>query len=230
MYIYIDESGSMTHETTLKRNKSFIICLLLTDNPDKLKKIYKRFVAKYLIELKSIDIDSKMFKDNDFVELKGCCFTSEMKRKFVDYFCKNDWFKLLYINIDNEKAENNFYKNKARAFNYVLKLAFEHLNNISVLTDRVWYIQVDERNVKTDARYNLEELFMTEFITGRNIADNIQIQYFDSSNNKIIQLSDVFSNLFYSNIMTDGVYESEIQYMIDNGYLIKVFKYPPIYA
>lgn len=225
MNIYIDESGSMTHNTKLKKYRYFIITLVLVEEPEKLKKVYRRFVKKYFDELKIIDQD-KMFKGGKFIELKGSAFTPDMKNKFVDYFCKNNYFKILYIRVDNLKVYENFYKNKARAFNYVLKLALEHLNNEKILVDRNWTIQIDERNLRADSSQQLEEHLNTEFSTGKNLVDEITVKYFDSSNNKLIQLADVFSNLLYSDILTEGVYEEEIQYMIDNGYLIKIFGFP----
>lgn len=226
MNIYIDESGSMTHNTKSKKYKYFIITLVLVEEPEKLKKVYRRFIKKHFDELKSIDKENKMFKGGKFVELKGSAFTPEMKNKFVDYFCKNNHFKIVYIRVDNSNTYENFYKNKARAFNYVLKLGLEHLNNEKILVDRSWTIQIDERNVKTDSRDQLEEHLNTEFSTGKNLVDKISVKYFDSSNNKLIQLADVFSNLLYSYILTDGAYENEIQYMIDNEYLIKIFEFP----
>lgn len=226
MNIYIDESGSMTHNTRSKKYRYFIITLVLVEEPEKLKKVYRRFVKKYFHELKSIDQENRMFKGGKFVELKGSAFTPDMKNKFVDYFCKNNYFKILYIRVDNSKVYENFYKNKARAFNYVLKLALEHLNNEKILVDRNWTIQIDERNLKTDSSQQLEEHLNTEFSTGKNLVDEIIVKYFDSSNNKLVQLADVFSNLLYSHILTDGAYEEEIQYIIDNGYLIEIFEFP----
>ncbi|MCY6354925.1 DUF3800 domain-containing protein [Clostridium sp. ZS2-4] len=227
MNIYIDESGSMTHNTKVKKYKYFIVALVLVEEPEKLKKVYKRFVKKYFNELKSIDEKNRMFKGGKFVELKGSAFTPEMKNKFVDYFCKNNHFKILYIRVDNSKTYENFYKNKARAFNYVLKLALKHLNNEKILIDKTWTIQIDERNVRTYNRHQLEEYLNTELSTGKNLVDEVFVNYFDSSNNQLVQLADVFSNLFYSYILTDGAYEDEIQYMIDNGYLIETFEFPP---
>lgn len=226
MNIYIDESGSMTLETKQEKNKYFIITLILTEKPDILKKVYKRFIQKYYSDLKKIDTENKMFDGSKFLELKGSAFTPEMKRNLIYFFCRNNYFKILYIKIDNSMVNANLYKNKARAFNYILKLTLEYLNNKSILVDRNWVLNIDERNVKTEARYQLNEFLNTEFSTGKNIADEISVQYFDSCNNKIIQLVDVFSNLLYSNIMTNGAYDNEIKYMTDNGYLINIFKFP----
>ncbi len=227
LQIFIDESGSMTHKTNIENNKYFIITLILVEDHEKLKRIYKRFVKKNLVELKKIDTDNKMFEGDKFIELKGSAFTPEMKRDFINFFCKNNNFKILYIQIENSKASQNLYKNKARAFNYIIKLAMEYLYNRKILNDRNLVFSIDERNVKTEAKYNLQELLCTDLSTGKDLVDELSVKYYNSCNNKIIQLADVFSNIFFSNIITSGAYESEIQYMIDNEYLINIFKFPP---
>lgn len=226
MNIYIDESGSMTQDSVTKNNKFFIIALLLVEDPHALKKVYKRFISKNLSVLENIDKSNKMFSGKKFLELKGSALTPSMKRSFVNYFCKNNHFKILYINIDNTLVDKSFYNNKARAFNYVLKLAIDYLSNIGGLVDRDWVLNIDERNVKTDTKYLLKEYLITEFSTGKNIVDRIDLSYFDSCNSKLIQLADVFANLMYSNILTDGCYNSEINYMIENKYIIDIFKFP----
>ncbi|MFL0196324.1 DUF3800 domain-containing protein [Clostridium sp. WILCCON 0269] len=225
MHIYIDESGSMTTDSITSNNRYFIIAILLVAEPKKLRRVYERFISKYFDDLKESDKNGKMFRRGKFVELKGSSLTPEMKKIFLEYFCRNNHFQILYIKVDNSKVTKNFYKNKARAFNYVLKLALENLYNSGVLTDRNWALNIDERNVKADERHQLREHLLTEFI-GKDIVDEIQLEYFDSSNNKLIQLADVFSNLYYSNILTNNSYKDEIQYMIDNKYLLSTFIFP----
>lgn len=217
MNIYIDESGSMTKEVNEWKNKFFVITLLLTDKPDMLKRAYKRFVSKHYTDLQSMDTSNKMFDQGSFKELKGYCFTPQMKRKFVYFFCQKNNFRLLFIRVSNLKASDNLFRNKARAFNYILKLAFEYLHNQKILSDREWNIQIDERNVKKDAKYQLQDFLLTELSTGKNIVDNISVQYYDSCNNKLVQLADVFSNIFYSNILTCGAFSKEIRYIINAG-------------
>ena len=227
MNIYIDESGSMTNKIYNERDKTFIICLLLTEESEKLKKIYSRFISKYFYDLKASDIDNKMFRKNKFVELKGSSLTPELKKNFIQYFCQNNYFQLLYIKIDNSLIKPNLLKDKANAFNYILKSALEHLYNKGKLNDITWDFNIDERNVKTYSKYELRDYLYTEFAIEKEIVNDISVSYFDSSINKLIQLSDVFSNLLYSNIVTNGGYDSEIEYMEKNNYIISVFNFPP---
>ena len=40
-------------------------------------------------------------KESKFLELKGNCFTPTLKRDFVDFFCRNEYFELFYIVVNN---------------------------------------------------------------------------------------------------------------------------------
>lgn len=227
MNIYIDESGSMTHENSQLKNRYFIICMIFVKGPKVLKKVFERFISKNLSKLKEIDNNNnKMFNGDKFIELKGAALTKTFKKLFVEYFCQKDHFKILYILVDNQKATDNFYKNKARAFNYLLKISLEYLCNKNILTDRDWMLQIDERNVKTESKYLLREFLLTECSTGSNKVDEVCVEYFNSCSNKLIQLADVFANILYSNIVTNGCYEEQIKFMKDNGYIIDIFKFP----
>lgn len=94
------------------------------------------------------------------------------------------------------------------------------------MADDEYNIQLDERNQKTKTKYFLEEYLNTELNLHENIINhNINVQYFDSSNNAIVQIADVFANIYYSNLRTSN-YEKEIKDMRRNGYLVKEFKFP----
>ena len=86
-------------------------------------------------------------------------------------------------------------------------------------------MQLDERNEKTETRHFLEnylntELFMNGVATGR-----FDVRYFDSSKNDLIQLADVFSNLYYSHLQT-GAYEDEFKKLKETGILKFIFEFP----
>ncbi|MDP4152747.1 MAG: DUF3800 domain-containing protein [Bacillota bacterium] len=226
MFIYIDESGSMASEINNINERYFVISLLLVNDPETLRKVYIRYVKKNMFTLKNTDRENKMFLGDKFLELKGHSFTPEMKKDFIDFFCRNGHFKLFPIIIDGAKVGHNFYKDKARAFNFALSQALAALHDMKVLTDRTWYLNIDERNVKSVLKYELEEFLMTGLSTSRDIADDISVTYFDSKNNKLIQIADVFSNIFYSNIITGGHYSEEIRHMQAGGYIVGFFHLP----
>ncbi len=194
------------------KNKYFVICIIMPKNKDRLKRVFKRFVSSNLDDLRKIDKDKKMFYDNGkFKELKGSCFNANMKRKFINFFCQNDLFKIYYIVCDNKKVKDYFYNNTARAFNYLLKLTFEHFTNYNKIPVKENYLFIDERNVKTETRTTLEEYLNTELVTGNHIQEEFYVEYCQSENRELIQIADVFSNIYYTNLIADNCFSSELK-------------------
>lgn len=224
MNIYVDESGSMTDNYSYIGNKYFVVTFIIVENSDKLRKIHKRFVQKYMKQLKELD-DGKMFdNDSNFVELKGSSFSPEMKVNFVNFFCKNDLFKILYVKVDNQKINKRIYENKARAFNLIVLNALECLT--TKFPDIKNYIfNIDERNLRNGTKILLEDNLILQFCLKLSILDNVSVQYFDSQQNRLIQLADIFSNIFYSNLLNNN-YCQQLFDMRENGYIIDVVNFP----
>ena len=224
--MYIDESGSI-HPTSEKLNRYFIIGIVIPKDPQRLKKVYKTFIRKNINNLKSLDKDNKMFnKDGKFIELKGSSMDKEMKLNFIEFFCKNNLFEVRYIIVDNNQLDIKFIKNKARTFNYLLKIFL--INSIckKYIEDKELSLQIDERNVKTDSKYSLEDYLNQELLLNDNLIENVQVQYFDSSQNCFIQIADVFSNIMYSNLITKGNYQKELQQLQQDKYILPPFIFP----
>lgn len=51
------------------------------------------------------------------------------------------------------------------------------------------------------------------------------VSYFDSANNSLIQIADVFANFYYSHLQT-GAYTEEFQRLKENGILKFIFEFP----
>ena len=120
---YVDESGSMTKKG-LKYlcNQYFVICVIHVKHEKMLKRAYKRFVSSNIKFLKRDDKNHNMFyKNGRFKELKGAFMSIELKRKFIEFFCRYDYFEIYYICCSNQMADKLFYLNKSRAFNYLIK-------------------------------------------------------------------------------------------------------------
>ncbi len=236
MNIYVDESGSINNH--MPNNEYFVIAMIRALDKDSLKRAYKRFVSSnhdHLLELDQDRVDSetgkilksgnKMFSDGKFKELKGSQFDREMKLKFIEFFTRKNSFELYYIKIANKKLTDHFCQNTARVFNYTVKLALEYFIKSKYLPIEDCFLQLDERNEKTETKYFLEnylniELSMTGITTGK-----FDVTYFDSSNNSLIQLADVFSNLYYSHLQTNA-YEEEFKKLRECGILKFIFEFP----
>ncbi len=225
---YIDESGSMTKKNlNYYKNKYFVICIIMPRNKDKLKRAFKRFISSNFNELKKMDKDKKMFYDNGkFKELKGSCLTSEMKRKFINFFCQNNLFEIYYIICDNNKVKDHFYNNTARAFNYLLKLCFEHFTNYKYIYATENYLFIDERNVRTGTRSTLEEYLNTELVTGSHIQENFYVKYCQSEARELIQIADVFANICYTNLITENCFSNEFNKIRTEKYISGEFFFP----
>ncbi|MCL2859287.1 MAG: DUF3800 domain-containing protein [Oscillospiraceae bacterium] len=226
MNLYIDESGSIDIKKN-NFNKYFIISVLMTNDKDKLKTIYKRFVSKNMNKLKQLDEDFKMFsKDGSFTELKGSCFDRELKNEFLDYFCRNNLLQVRYIILNNDNLEEKFTKNKARTFNYSMKIFLLNSIHMKMITNTQLYLQIDERNIKTDSKFSLEDYLNQELVLDLNLIEDIKVDYFNSENNALIQISDVFANIKYSNLKTKGKYSAKLHQLEKEGYILKDFKFP----
>lgn len=236
MVIYIDESGSINNH--ISGNEYFIIALVRVVDKDSIKKSYKRFVSSNFDRLLMLDCDKvkpstgqvikeggKMFCKGSFRELKGSQLDKKMKQKFVDFFVQKHSFELYYIIIDNKKLTDRFCENTARVFNYTLRLGLEYFISTGYLQSEDCILQLDERNEKTESKYFLENYLNTELSMNGTTGGKFAVQYFDSANNNIIQIADVFANLYYSHMKTGG-YKEDIQKLKDAKILKCLFKFP----
>lgn len=236
MNIYMDESGSINNH--MPNNEYFVISMVRVLNKDSLKRAYKRFVSSNhdrLLELdqekihpetgKILKPGNKMFSEGEFKELKGAQFDREMKLKFIEFFSRKQSFELYYIKIANKKLTDHFCKNTARVFNYTVKLALDYFIRNGYLPIEDCSLQLDERNEKTETKYFLENYLNTELTMSGITTGRFDVAYFDSSNNHLIQLADVFSNLYYSHLQT-GAYEDEFKKLKENNILKFIFEFP----
>lgn len=207
----------------------FVIAMIRVKDLNKLKRTFKRFVSKHLNELKAADSKGSMFDGDNFKELKGNCFTPKLKRKFVKFFCQNQYFDIFYIITDNRKIakghNGKLYSNTARAFNYLIRLSLECYLKKGFLSNGDLNIQLDERNEKTETKHFLENYLNTELGCKHILSGDCTVSYFDSSNNRIIQIADVFANLMYSQLKTNA-YTEEFNMMKRDKYIKHIFKFP----
>ncbi len=236
MLIYIDESGSVNNHNS-SHCPYFVIALVYVKDREKTHRAYKRFVSSNMDRLRELDQEKKnssgrvvksggrMFKGGKFCELKGSQFDADMKRKFLAYFTKKQHFEVFFIKIANAKLSDRFCSNTARVFNYPLKLALGRFVRNGLLPNEECFLQLDERNERTETRYFLEEYLNTELIMNSSCNGPFKVQYFDSANNAIIQIADVYANWFYSHLQT-GAYSKELREQQEKGIVREVFEFP----
>jgi len=235
MNIYIDESGSINNHSNHERY--FVIALINITDKKKVTKAYKRFVSGNTDRLKELDKDKfdndgnmlreggKMFCGDTFKELKGAQFDREMKIKFAEHFIRYGGLEVYYIQLDNAKLSDGICDDIATAFNYPLKLALEYFIKNGFIAKEDIFLQLDERNEKTNKKYFLQQYLNTELRAKGITNGKFEVTYFDSSNNKFIQIADVFANLYYSELMTRKY--SNVFAKIKSGKILKfIFKFP----
>ena len=127
---------------------------------------------------------------------------------------------------DNKKVKNYFFNNTARAFNYLIKLSFEHFSKYNQIPATENYLIIDERNVRTETRATLEEYLNTELVTGNHIQEGFYVEYCQSETRELIQIADVFANIYYTNLITNKCFSNEIIKMKNENYLKGEFFFP----
>ncbi len=216
----------MTSNCENYKQPFFIISVVLVKDEKILKRNLKRFVSDNLKLLKKIDKDNKMFLGGKFRELKGSVFNGALKRKFVHEIIKNNSFEIYFIKFLNRQAKPAMLQNKARAFNYLLKLFFQHNLRKGIFEDTEYFLQIDERNIKTQAKNTLVDYLNTELILNDELLTKpLTVQYFDSVNNKFIQVADIFANLYYSQCMTNA-YDDVFNDLKEKEILKEIFIFP----
>lgn len=227
MNIYIDESGSINNH--MPNNKYFVIALVHITDKKEFDRAYKRFVSENHTRLRELDrgkvdangnvlkSENKMFVNGKFRELKGSQFDFEMKKKFLSFFSQKKHFEVFYIVLKNHSLTDGFCKNTSRAFNYVLRSALEFfIKKKGWLPDEKCHLQIDERNEKTESKHFLENYLNTELNLSGSVSADFTVTYFDSCNNKGIQIADVFANAYWSQLKTRN-YSEEFQQLKKAG-------------
>ena len=145
--------------------------------------------------------------------------TPKMKEKFLDFFSKKPLFEVYYIRLNNHGLSAKLADNKARCFNYLLKTFMTYYISHDILPKDTYAFHIDERNIRTDAKYTLEDYLNTELLYNGIMTENISVEYLDSCANEMIQIADVFANIYYSFLMT-GKYKNKLN-SLKKGKIIK---------
>ena len=222
---YLDESGSI-NSTSDSHKRWFVVSMVYFPDIEKAKRCFKRFVSSRMDKLKECPKADRMFADGKFRELKGAALTPELKLDFINYFCRNGLLEIYYIKFDNQKAGTRFKLNCARVFNYLLKLTFQTMQNRSLVpASSDIFLQIDERNVRTDSRAELAGYLTTELCIADSYYNSFDVHYYDSTNNKLVQVADVLANILYSSLVSES-YCSELKQLQQNDIIKLIFEFP----
>lgn len=224
-YLYIDESGSLTSEFAFI-HPNFVMCLVRVKDITNLRKLLKRFIYENYQEIKEIDEKNKIFNHGDFVEIKGSSLNSKLKKRLADFLCNGNILEIYYIHVFNEEVKQHFYDDPSLIYNYVLYLMLnKNLENKNLPYDD-YLIDVDDRNLKHISINSLEDYLNIELKLKKRMVRSINIEYYDSKDNLMVQVSDFFSNLYFSYLKNHDLYNDLITNLKEKGYIKDIFYYP----
>ena len=199
LYVFIDESGTIT-KTNISNNRYFVIAMVFTDNPVRIRRLYKSKISQMM---RKNEMYRDMIKNNH--EIKGSDISETTKAPIYEHILKNASgdIELGLIVLDNEYASDKFIENHARSFNYLIQTYLDScFRNHSKYMSGVGKIKfvIDEQNIATGAKYELEGYLNQQLTFLRPICSEFEVEYTDSKNEKIVQLADYVANTFYRNI------------------------------
>lgn len=224
-YLYIDESGSLTSEFAFI-HPNFVMCVVRVKDITNLRKLLKRFIYENYQEIKEIDEKNKIFNHGDFVEIKGSSLNSKLKKRLADFLCNGNILEIYYIHVFNEEVKEHFYDDPSLIYNYVLYLMLnKNLENKNLPYDD-YLIDVDDRNLKHISINSLEDYLNIELKLKKRMVRSINIEYYDSKDNLMVQVSDFFSNLYFSYLKNHDLYNDLITNLKEKGYIKDIFYYP----
>jgi hypothetical protein len=224
-YLYIDESGSLTSEFAFI-HPNFVMCVVRVKDITNLRKLLKRFIYENYQEIKEIDENNKIFNHGDFVEIKGSSLNSKLKKRLAHFLCNGNILEIYYIHVFNEEVKQHFYDDPTLIYNYVLYLMLnKNLENKNLPYDD-YLIDVDDRNLKHISVNSLEDYLNIELKLKKRMVRSINIEYYDSKDNLMVQVSDFFSNLYFSYLKNPDLYNDLITNLKEKGYIKDIFYYP----
>lgn len=117
LYVYVDESGSIT-KTNISNNRYFIIAMLFTDDPTTIRRLYKKKISQMMKK-------NDKYKDMIYLkkEIKGSDISETTKKAVYEHILAHgfDKLELGLIVLDNQYTTNKFTENHARSFNYMIQ-------------------------------------------------------------------------------------------------------------
>lgn len=224
-YLFIDESGSLTKKYA-STHPYFVMCILRVKDIKNLRKILKKFIQLNYQAIIAADHKNRIFKNGSFIELKGSSLSPDLKHQLARYLCHGHIFEVYYIHINNNLVDLDFTKNPSLAFNYVLGLLLDkHLRNGNLPNDD-YLIDIDQRNLQVISINSLEEYLNIELKLKQNLIKSLNVAYYDSKDNLLIQVSDFFSNLYFSYLRNELEYQELFNDLKKNNYIKDIFYYP----
>ncbi|MGN1012222.1 MAG: DUF3800 domain-containing protein [Clostridia bacterium] len=186
-YLFLDESGNL-HKNSPDRY--FVIGGIYTNNYSDIKKSYVE-INRELKEKLNMDFET---------ELKAAYLNMEEKMDIVVKLQKMNGMYIVGIIVDKEKIgieidEIHLY------YNYIIRKLLDYLIKIGLIKTNIGeelYLNIDKSSMKIEDINSLENYLKTHFNIERNMKYKINVSYWDSKKNYMVQVADIMCNTIWN--------------------------------
>ena len=186
-YLFLDESGNL-HKNSPDRY--FVIGGIYTNNYSDIKKSYVE-INRELKEKLNMDFET---------ELKAAYLNMEEKMDIVIKLQKMDGMYIVGIIVDKEKIgieidEIHLY------YNYIIRKLVDYLIKIGLIKTNIGeelYLNIDKSSMKIEDINSLENYLKTHFNIEKNLKYKINVSYWDSNKNYMVQVADIMCNTIWN--------------------------------
>lgn len=189
MSFYIDESGSITHSKQ-EHKRYFIIALVETNNPSKVKRVFRRAKTNFLKRHHGSRYDD-LPRNNR--EIKGSRMPIKMKHYIFTQLSNKTDIKMRYIIIDNFHLNKNMLNDVELCFNFVLCEFYKQMYS-SNNNNRKLSLHIDERNCAVESLNTLGNYLKMELEFNDYIDEFKECKYVDSEMSDLVQVADMVAN------------------------------------
>ncbi len=186
-YLFLDESGNL-HKNSPDRY--FVIGGIYTNNYADIKKSYVE-INRELKERLNMDIET---------ELKAAYLNMDEKMDIVIKLQKMDGMYIVGIIVDKQKIgiaidQIHLY------YNYIIRKLLDYLIKIRLIKiekGQNLYLNIDKSSMKIEDINSLEMYLKTHFNIEKKYGLNIDVSYWDSSKNYMVQVADIMCNTIWN--------------------------------
>lgn len=186
-YLFLDESGNL-HKNSPDRY--FVIGGVYTNNYADIKKSYVE-INHELKEKLNMDFET---------ELKAAYLNMEEKMDIVIKLQKMNGMYIVGIIVDKEKIgveidEIHLY------YNYIIRKLIDYLIKIKLVKmnkNEQLYLNIDKSSMKIEDINSLENYLKTHFNIERRFKCKINVSYWDSKKNYMVQVADIMCNTIWN--------------------------------
>lgn len=189
---YIDESGSMPKVlNTDPKHRYFVIALVHTSNPRKLKSVYKKAIQKLR---KSYPLFFAGLANPN--ECKASEMLPFMKLYVLEKLMNNSDMTIAHMVVNNIEVDQIFRNVPGRSFNFLVKIVTENFR-LTTADKQLLELKLDNRNVKLEGLSELEGYLYNSLALESSIVQDVKVEYWDSCDNLNIQVADLIANVIY---------------------------------